>query len=137
MIYVLGGEIDLYLSGGNTIVSPSGYGLCLDPSGEDLDLCSVFIGPIVTTDDRVEELPKWARDWFGSDYEARKAHVDIPSRGWKSVGQVEEIVYFRPGRYQDDWTHEFSSPVPLFKSGRWSKIELGDCKVNWRGIVSP
>jgi len=145
-LMVLGGEIDLDTvdsrGRGNPIVIPSGYGLVFDPSGRSLDRSSLYVGPIVTTDERVEKLPPFAKDWFGSDYEARKAHVDIPSSGWDSHAHVVAITYFRPGGdrrgYSDDWFHEFSRPVSLFKQGRWYRMDLGrGCKITWRGIERP
>lgn len=144
-LMVLGGEIDLDTvdsrGRGNPIVIPSGYGLCFDPSGADLPRCSCFIGPIVTTTERANErrrkLPKFAANWFGDDYEARIARVDIPDGRWDSHGRVTDIIYYRPGRFADDWHHEFEKPVALFKQGRWWKLNLGDCKIDWRGIVTP
>lgn len=138
MIFVLGGEVELDLIDGNTIVTPRGYGLCFDPSGKELHRCSVFIGPIVTSNEKVESLPDWAEKWFGSDYQGRKARVDIPEKGWKSVGQAEDILYFRPGEHAADWLHKFSKPVPISKSGRWYRMKLPkDCRITWRGIERP
>lgn len=141
-LMVLGGEIDLDtidLRGrGNTIVLPTGYGLCFDPSGRSLDKTALYAGPVEITNERIEKLPSFAKDWFGSDYEALKAYVDIPSSEWDSHAHVVAITYFRPGRYADDWFHEFSEPVPLLKQGRWYLMKLPrDCRITWRGIESP
>ncbi|HTQ47931.1 MAG TPA: hypothetical protein VMI75_34475 [Polyangiaceae bacterium] len=144
-ILVKGGEVDLILVDdnrsrrkSNTIVLPTGYGMCHDESGRNLPRCSVFFGPIVVTDERVEKLPKDAALYFGDDYEARKARIDVPDGKWKSVGKVTEIIYYRPGRYEHDWRHEFETPVALFKQGRWYAMKLPrGCRVTWRGFEKP
>ena len=144
-ILVKGGEVDLilvddeenYLSG-NTIVLPAGYGMCHDESGRNLPKCSLFFGPIQTTAERVSKLPKNAAQYFGGDYEGLKARIDVPSGKWNSVGRVKEILYYRPGRYEGDWRHEFEVPVALFRQGRWYRMQLPrGCVVTWRGIEKP
>jgi hypothetical protein len=149
VILVKGGEIDFIVAGTGkrekTIVLPSGYGLAHyignvegDDSGKNLGKCSLYFGPIRTTQERVEELPREVAKYFGNDYDAKIAHIDIPNGRWDSHSHITEIVYYRPGRYAEDWRHEFSKPVTLFKQGRWWKLKLPkDCSVTWKGIERP
>jgi hypothetical protein len=138
VIFVKATDIVLYLEDGDTIVIPSSYGLIHDESGEQLERCSLFIGPFDDAGPFDGELTGAAADYFGTDYKARLAEFDVPDGTWDSVGQVAEILYYRPGAYEDDWKHSFSSPVPLYALGPWYRIALpSDCKVNWRGIVRP
>lgn len=146
-ILVKGGEIDLYVlrprsTREHTLVLPTGYGMCHyvgdDDYGKSLGNCALFFGPIIVTNERVEEVPKEASRYFGDDYDARKALLDIPDGKWNPHGHVVEIIYYRPGRYAADWKHEFAEPVPLFKQGRWWKLKLPkDCSVTYRGIERP
>ena len=142
MIVVLGGEVELYFDDDETrsdpFVLPKGYGWLVDTDGEYLDSCSLFIGPIEVTRKRVEEVPDEVRFWFGSDYEVRRAFVDVPGGKWKSVGAVKEIVYYRPGAHAGDWKHEFYRPVPLLQNRDWYKLRLPDgCRITHRGIERP
>jgi len=141
-IIVLGGEIDLlvrYPDGReDTLVLPSGYGICFDPDGRQLDGCSLFLGPVRVSREPADCIPDFARDWFGSDYEPRKAAIDVPGGQWKSIGRAREIVYYRPGKYEHDWVHEFEKPVAIYKQGSWYWLKFpSDCEINWRGIVRP
>lgn len=141
-ILVKGGEIDFItetLDGReHTIVLPTGYGMIHDPSGRSLDKCSLFFGPIHVTQERIGKLPPEASRYFGSDYDARKARIDVPAGKWKSVGRVKEIIYYRPGEFEGDWRHEFKEPVTLEVQGRWYRLKLPDnCEITWRGIVRP
>jgi hypothetical protein len=141
-VLVKGGEIDLTVEHDDgrehTLVLPTGYGMIHDPSGRSLDKCSLFFGPIVVTQERIKRLPKSASQYFGDDYDARKARIDVPAGRWKSVGRVKEIIYYRPGAYEGDWHHEFSEPQPLDEQGRWYRMKLPrDCRVTWRGIERP
>lgn len=138
MILVKAGDVVLYFEDGDTLVLPPSYGMIHDESGEELDRCSLFLGPFEDAGVFTEDLPPVAVDYFGSDYKARIATFDVPDGTWDSVGQVREILYFRPGAYEDDWRHEFSQSVDLQRSGDWYRLALpSDCKVNWRGIVKP
>lgn len=138
MIIVLGGEVDLYTTDEHTIAMPKGYGLVWDDDGKSLGKCSLFLGPIHTTNEEVENISPLARKWFGDEYVARKATIDVPDGPWDPVGRVREIVYFRPGEYADDWRHEFKPPVKLLKQGRWYRLKLPkDCSVTYRGIERP
>jgi hypothetical protein len=146
VIIVLAGEIELYFDDDrelppeerDPLVLPKGYGVCVDDSGEFLEECSLFLGPIEVTRERIDEVPDDARYWFGSDYEVRRAFVDVPSGKWKPVGQVAEILYYRPGEHDGDWKHEFYRPVPLFQNRDWYKLKLPrDCKITHRGIERP
>ena len=138
MILVKAGEVDLYLEGGTSLALPRNLGMIHDESGEQLDPCSLFFGPFDDVGAFEGELPEVAADYFGSDYDARRAGFDVPLSGWDPVGRVKGIVYYRPGRYEGDWAHDFERPVELFASGDWYRIQLPpDCEVNWRGIVRP
>lgn len=145
MIVVLGGEIDLYLDTetissrvGNPIVCPRGYGLAFDTSGRQLSRRSLFLGPIETTRERVEVDSEFVRSYFGEDYEPLKARIDVPDNHWQPVGRVEELVYYRPGRYRDDWRHGFREPVRLLKQGAWYQLRSKTAfKITYRGIESP
>ena len=138
MILVKAGAVDLYLDGGGAIALPPDLAMIHDESGAQLDRCSLFFGPFEDGGAFEGQLPKHAADYFGSEYDARIARIDVPGSGWDPVGRVSEIVYYRPGRYEGDWWHEFAHPVDLFASGAWYRIQLPpDCKVNWRGIVRP
>ena len=145
MIYVLGGEAALYFASprlqkrfGNPMGLPRGYGMCFDPSGAQLCKCSLFFGPIAITESPAKIEDTFARGWFGSDYEPRKATIDVPERRWKPVGAIREILYYRVGAHEGDWKHEFAKPVPLLQQGRWWKLELPrGCKVSPRGLEYP
>jgi len=137
-VIVKAGEIDLDLDNGNTVVLPSGYGMVHDTTGEYLDKCSLFFGPIETTHRTPSEVPSDAREYFGNDYVVRIALIDVPEGKWKLVGHATEITYYRPGEHEGDWHHAFESPQPLFEHGGWLRVELpGDCEVTYRGIVRP
>jgi hypothetical protein len=137
-IYIKAGEVDLYMDDGNTIVFPSDYGMAHDVSGRSLDECSLFFGPVRVTQRRVDPIPEKASQYFGDDYDAKIAVIDVPTQEWNLVGHVEEIVYFRPGKYEEVWRHEFDPPQPLFKSGDWFQMQLpDDCVLTWKGIERP
>lgn len=138
-VLVKGGRVDLYLDDREApIVLPPEYGLIHDPSGQMLDKCSLFVGPIEATDEPVSEIPPEAVEYFGNDYEVRKAFVDIPEEGWNLEARVVEIVYFRPGKLEDDWKHKFGAPQDLYRSGDWHLLRFPeDCKLTHRGIEKP
>lgn len=141
-IYIKAGEVDLYVIDDdgecNTIVFPSDYGMAHDVSGESLDECSLFFGPVRVSQERVDPIPEKAAAYFGEDYDAKIAVIDVPTQGWNLVGHVEEIVYFRPGKYEEVWRHPFEPPQPLFKSGDWFQMQLpDDCVLTWKGIERP
>jgi len=138
-ILVKGGRVDLYLENESSpVVLPPDYGLVHDPNGRDLDKCSLFVGPIEVTDEPISQMSPEAVEYFGSDYEARKAFLDVPNEGWNLVGRVVEIVYFRPGKLEDDWRHKFDAPQELYRSGDWYLLRFPeDCKLTHRGIEKP
>lgn len=141
-LLILGGRLDLYMDDGTTFVCPPEYGLVHDPSGRNLDKCSLWLAPIEATGERIEKLSEDELEWFGNDYEARGATVDLPADGWELQGHVAELVYFRSGRWEDDWRHPFDPPQPLFESRRtgkptyWLRLPA-DCVISWRGFVKP
>lgn len=138
MILVKAAEIDFVLEAGNTIELPAGYGMAHDVDGEKLDKCSLFFGPVEVTKNEVENLPPEVSAYFGSLYVARRGVIDVPEGRWKSLGRVTEIVYYRPGRYEGDWKHAFSSPQPLYRQRAWLWLRLpNDCRVTWKGIERP
>ena len=134
-ITVLAGRVELELRSGRVIVSPPDHYLIVDDGGQELESCTLFVGPVRFTDERVEQLTPEQRDWFGSGYDARKALLDLPLTGWSAEGVATNILFTRPGRYEGDWNHEFSTPRPVFRSGRWLKLKLPtNCKINKYGI---
>ena len=137
MILVKGGDVVLFLDDEETFVLPRSYGMIHDESGQELDRCSLFLGPFVDAGPFEGEIPKVALHYFGHDYKPRIAEFDVPGGQWESSGQVREILYYRPGAYEDDWRHAFSQAVPLLRSGEWYRLQLPKGKVNWRGIVKP
>lgn len=81
-----------------------------------------------------------ARSYFGPNYQATIAVVDVPSGTWKSVGKVVQIFYQRPGKYSGRYFHPFKAGFApeLFKQGRFYKLELANgCIVDDRGYVFP
>jgi len=138
MILVKGGNVDLLLDSGHTLVLPSSYGLIHDTDGRHLDKCSLFIGPTTFTDEAVSRIDDDARAYFGSDYEPRRAVIDVPEGKWDLYGHVAEIIYYRPGRLEGDWVHPFSTPQPLYEQAGWFWLRLpDDCRLTHRGIEQP
>jgi len=135
-LLVLGGEIDLYTTG-RPLVLRTGYGLVIDVDGDTLGKTSVFMGPIETTDEPAGELSSEMLSYVGSEYEAQKAFVDVPTSKWNPHPyDVVEIIYFRVGWYSDDWKHRFRVPARLSTSGNWYRLDLPrGCRVTPRGFV--
>lgn len=137
-VIIKGGRVELELDDGDVIVSPPDHFLVHDPSGEVLDSCTLYVGPVRLTDERVTDLTAEQRWYFGHGYDARKALLDVPMARWCALGATRVIEFFRRGRYEGDWKHEFSAPQPLFRSGRWLKLKFPtDCKLTHKGIEKP
>jgi hypothetical protein len=137
-VTILGGRVEIELDDERVIVAPPDHFLVHDPSGQVLDSCELYLGPVTLTDKRVTELTSEQRAYFGSGYDARKAVLDAPKTHWRTVGVALAIEYFRRGRHEGDWRHEFSTPQPLFASGQWLKLKFPkNCKLTHKGIEKP
>lgn len=124
---------------GKLVKLPTNYGIIHDPEGEHFDKCECFFGPHKSTTRTVEMTPK-AKAYMGPSYPATFAVVDVPQGPWNSVGEVAQIFYKRPGRYQGRYFHPFKTGYgpSLFKSGRYYRLALpGGCIVDDRGFVFP
>lgn len=124
---------------GKIVTLPTDHGIIHDPDGQAFDRCEVFFGPYRKTRRRAE-MTKAARAYMGSDYPASYAVVDLPRGTWKPLGEVAQIFYKRPGRYDGKYFHPFKrGHAPhLFKCGRFYKLALpGGCIVDDRGFVFP
>ena len=117
---------------------PKDHVLVFDPSGRSLDKCTIAVGPARFTEKPISNFSKFDLGWYGEDYERRLAHVDVPEDHWHSFDRVDEITYFRYGKHEGDFTHPFSEPQALLKSGRWYMLALSsDCVITGRGIEKP
>jgi hypothetical protein len=121
---------------------PATYGTFHDETGASLPKCVVFFGPFKKTGKRVE-MTRVQRRYFGSDHPAFLA--EIPKlkgiTGWKVVGKVRQIFYFRRGRIaRAGFHHPFASghEPTLSKTSSLYKLSLGSgCLVDSRGYVFP
>jgi hypothetical protein len=124
---------------GKIVVLPVAYGIIHDPDGEHFERCECFFGPYKGTRRQVEMTSR-AKAYMGPSYPATFAVVDVPRGAWNSVGEVAQIFYRRPGRYQGKYFHPFKDgygPM-LSKNGRFYKLALaGGCIVDDRGFVFP
>ena len=109
-----------------------------DPTGTQLPKRYVFIGPFRRSRTPVE-LDANGVAYFGHDYEAVGAVVDVPSGPWKRVGDVQQIIYDRDRGYYAErrpYEHTFRSPIPVSKCGQFKRLEMPlGSRVNWRGFV--
>jgi hypothetical protein len=137
-LLIKGGQVDLWMEDGTSLVLPENYGIVHDTEGAQLDGCTLFLGPFTDRGEFEGEPPKDASEYFGNDHSLRRASIDVPEGEWQRIGRAREIVYYRPGKYEDDWRHEFREPVPVLQQGDWLALRLpADCEVTWRGIVRP
>jgi hypothetical protein len=137
-VTIKGGRVELELDDGRVIVSPPDHYLVHDPSGQVLDSCELYVGPARLTNKRVTDLTPEQRWYFGFGYDARKALLDVPVARWCALGATRAIEFFRSGRHEGDWRHEFGTPQPLLRSGQWLKLKLPtDCKLTHKGIEKP
>lgn len=138
-VTIKGGRVEIELVDGRVIVSPPDHFMVHDPSGQVLDSCTLYVGPATLTDEPVVDLTAEQRWYFGFGYDARKALLDVPEARWCPDGAARVIEFFRRGtRYEGDWRHEFSTPQPLFRSGRWLKLKFPtDCQLTNKGLEKP
>src|SRR5579871_2903331 len=104
-LIIKGGRVELELDDGSVIVSPPDHFMVHDPSGQVLDSCTLYVGPVRLTDERVTDLTAEQRWYFGHGYDARKALLDVPMARWCALGATRVIEFFRRGRYEGDWKH--------------------------------
>lgn len=138
-IIVKGSHVVFRMEDGSMKRLPPLYGVIHDPEGTSLPKCEVFFGPFRMTKKPIEKTWR-ARHYFGKDYDAHAAVVDVPRAGWNPVGRVTEILlYWRPGKDEDLYKHPFrSAPQPLEKSGHFYRLVFpGNCVYDDRGIVFP
>ena len=165
MLVTQGYRVSFIMAGGKTVKPPASYALMHDESGRDWPRFSGLVGAVKTAGRSGEPISdRAAKDYFG--YAPCAFEASIPSgderhlRNWKSVGDVEEILYSRrrsngaPAKHRGDYYHPIRQKVPgllsrllsfvlpagakLYRRGRWYRIELASgCVWNWRGIVSP
>jgi hypothetical protein len=128
------------LADGKHVKLPARYATFHDQAGTVLPKCDVFFGPWKNTGKRVE-MSHADRRYFGSDHKSKLAELPkIPIDGWKKVGEVVMIYYYRRGkRAPGGFHHPYKSRHPiLYKQGRLYKLSLGDgCLVDDRGYVFP
>jgi hypothetical protein len=139
MILIKGKQVKMEMANGKIVRAPASYGIIHDPDGSQLPKCFVFIGPYKTSKKPVE-MTGDAKSYFGSDYKPTSAVVDVPRGPWKSMGDVVQIFYKRPGKYAGKYFHLFDkrTTVLLSKCRNHFRLELpGGCIVNWRGFVYP
>lgn len=139
MILIKGRAVKLEMADGSYVRVPVSYGMIHDPDGGSLGKCFVFVGPYKTTRKRVE-MTGDAKSYFGPDYEARGAVVDVPSGPWNSIGDAVQIFYQRPGKHAARYYHLFDkrAKVSVARCRRFLRIDLGHgCIANWRGFVYP
>lgn len=148
MILIKGDCVQFDMAGGGKIIVPERYGIIHDTEGQELDRCDIFIGPFRRTSRRVQ-MDKRAKDYFGKEYHARGATVDVPKGPWNPVGEVVQIWYRRPAsekpaKYKGVYYHPFykrmfkRKPVMLSRCGRFYRLELPEgCIANDRGFVFP
>ena len=136
-IIVKGGLVEFVMDS-RPLVLPKSYVMVHDTDGASLDKTSLFFGPAELTDEAITEVPPEAKWYFGDSYQARVAILDIPDGQWDLVGQVTEITYFRPGKLESDWRHEFYEKQPLYKQEHWYWLRLPEnAIIDHRGIVRP
>lgn len=140
MILIKGRRVQLEMADGRWIVPPARHGIIHDPDGVQLPKCSVFVGPYTTTRTPAP-MTRDAEAYFGSDYQAVSAVVDVPKGPWALVGEAVQIRYDRPGtKYRGKYFHFFEkrTTVQIFRCRRHLRVELQHgCIVNWRGFVYP
>jgi len=127
---------------------PPSYGIIHDPEGVNLPRCIVYFGPYTTTNQRVP-LDRTAKKYFGSNYSAVRASVDVPIHDdWTPIGApVVQIWYRRRGNvgvtgpHQGRFFHPFKKtdpPLTLLRCRRYYAIQMPDhCIMNDRGFVFP
>ena len=143
-VLVKGTHVWFVTDTGGKVRMPTSYGMCHDPEGTDRARCEVFFCAFRRTG-KVAELTRKARNYLGPDYVGHVTKIDVPRDGWHEVARVKTIRYRRWGDVgirsaNEEFRHEFrSAPLPLSKSGRCYRIELGAvfCLLDDRGFIFP
>jgi hypothetical protein len=152
MLVCKGNRVKFVLKDGTKI---SARGSMLhDPSGRYWAKCSLLIvsfqrsGRLATDDERAGA----PREYLGRTHQARVGSVSLPPKPlseWELVGELDEILYVRPGRKAPgSFFHKFGGrrietfwrkgKARLYKLGRSYRVELGHrCLADDRGIVTP
>lgn len=127
------------------IAIPRGYVLIHDTRGNLLSKCDLYIvkwhnAASILLSDLPHQQLKAAQTYFGAQTPIKCGRVDIPDGPWRELGPVRFIRYFRAGKQQDDYEHEFDPPVDLCDQKQplaW-RLPLPDlCVVDDRGFVWP
>lgn len=129
-----------------------------DPSGDAWPKCSLLIAPFARggggrADPR--SVPKFARRWFGKDYEPSEGTIPLPPRELDPWGQgvvVEWIGYTRTVT-DEELQHPFgrmggilSRIIPLrfagalptlYRRSGMARLEMKGCSITPAGIVAP
>lgn len=142
-VLIKGSHVRFEMTDGSIKKLPVKYGIIHDPEGVVYSRCDIYFGPYRATRQKAE-LTRKAAAYFGGNYDGKKASVNVPDSGWKSVGQVVQIFYRRPGKYEGNYFHPWfkhakkKTPLTLSKSGSFYLLALPDgCIVNDRGFVYP
>jgi len=168
MILIKGSQVQFELEDGSKFILPPKYGIFHDPEKEGNDdqanpveqaigitqpssplkFCEVIIGPYETTEESIELTPA-AKKYYGRNYSARKAIIDIPDGPWQLLSmRVIQIFYRRPagerpakwrGKYYHPFKRYFQSkPLPLEQCGNYFRLRLGEnCRLDDRGFIVP
>ena len=139
-ILIKGRSVVLYMIDVPDMIRPAGHGIIHDPAGKLLPRCDVFIGPY-SRGRRPAEMDGDGKAYFGRNYQATSASVDVPSGPWKPVGQARGILYERDrGHHANEkrYRHMFKRPVDVERCGTVIRLRLpAGCVVNFRGFVNP
>ena len=157
MLLDQGEEVAFDLVDGRQIDAPKRAGMLNDDTGKAWPKCSLLVmsyrrGSRAATDDEMKGAPK---NYLGGDYPGSVSMIQAPPKSlseWKFVGDVKKLFYWRPGRHQGKFHHEFNKPkglvrllfifrgkmkAKLYRRGRVFRIELEACWLDSRGIVRP
>jgi hypothetical protein len=151
-------DVGFRMSNGRTINAPKSYGMLHDPTGRDWSECSLLVagfGPNERLATK-KELSGEAKNYFGADYEAVISTITLPPKSmdaWTLVGKVKRLWYFREGKFEGAYKHDFNKPrglyrvvflvkgkrdVFLFKHERSYRLELGSgCLLSDLGVIVP
>jgi hypothetical protein len=139
-ILIKGRAVVLFMVDGRDLVRPAGHGMIHDPTGQHLPRCDVFVGPY-SRGRRPVQMDSDGKQYFGRNYEATSASVDVPSGPWKPIGQARGILYERDrGMFANEkrYRHMFKQPVDVERCRSMIRMRLPDgCIVGWNGFVRP
>jgi hypothetical protein len=124
---------------------PRGFVVIHDTAGKLLSPCDLYIVKwysnkgVAVSDLPHDELAS-VREYYGAKTKIKVGLVEIPEGPWEKVGRVQLIRYFRAGKAEDTYEHEFDPPVDLFDCARplaWRLPLPQGCVVDDRGFVWP